>query len=529
MHRRWGLRAKMAASYVLTAAVVVAVVEVVGLGLVVPGIVASTDSRTLVDGTAVDYASRAGQLSASLGRLPTAQEFPVGDSSVHLGPGQAAVSTDGRGLWIPYATTVQDGPGPMTMVLLIDRDDRIVASSYPARYPVGSAGSAAIPAEAASDFHAALGQPKDKGIYGAKGDTPDGRVVWGAALVVTAAPDMDANAKPLGGTSVLGMVYVQYPASAGLKIPASKQDGTVWSAVLQQLGVGLVVLIGAVPVGILFGLLSTRRLIGRLRRLATSTAAVANGDYQRRVAVSGRDEVAVLENGFNRMAERLTATVSAERKLAGAEERARIARELHDAISQDLFSLRMLAGGMRKALPPGSPLLAQVETMEQTATGTMEEMQALLLHLRPVALGEGGLVPALRELSGAYRERLGVRVHTRLEPVRLGPEAEHAVLRIVQEALANAIKHARPDEIALTLVEQDGQATVTIRDDGVGFSPADSEAHHGLGLRLMNERATEVGGVLRVDSLPGRGTTVEVSLPVEVALSVDTSVSGESR
>jgi signal transduction histidine kinase len=314
---------------------------------------------------------------------------------------------------------------------------------------------------------------------------------------------------------------VQYPASAGLEIPASNQDGVAWSAVLQQLGVGLVVLIGAVPVGIMFGLLSTRRLIGRLRRLATSTAAVANGDYQRRVAVSGRDEVAVLENGFNQMAERLTATVSAERQLAGAEERARIARELHDAISQDLFSLRMLAGGMRKALPPGSPLLAQVETMEQTATGTMEEMQALLLHLRPVALGEGGLVPALQALSGAYRERLGARVHARLEPVRLGPEAEHAVLRIVQEALANAVKHARPDHIALTLVEQDGQVTVTIRDDGVGFSPADSEAHHGLGLRLMSERATEVGGVLRIDSLPGRGTTVEVSLPV------DTPTTGE--
>jgi signal transduction histidine kinase len=119
----------------------------------------------------------------------------------------------------------------------------------------------------------------------------------------------------------------------------------------------------------------------------------------------------------------------------------------------------------------------------------------------------------LQELSGAYRERLGVRVHTRLEPVRLEPEAEHAVLRIVQEALANAVKHARPDEIALTLVERDGQVTVTVRDDGTGFTPADSEAHHGLGLRLMSERAAEVGAVLHVDSVPGRGTTVEVSMP----------------
>ena len=514
MRRRWGLRAKMAASYVLTTAVAVAVVEAVGLGLVVPGIVASTDSLSVVNATAVDYAARAYLLGASLHRLPTAQEFPMGDPSVHSGPGEVATYSDGRGLRVPYAVTVPAGTGPMTMALLIGRDDRIVSSSYPARYPVGSSGSAALAADARDAYQAAFVQPKEKGIYGAKGDTPDGPVVWGMASVVTGGPDQGGKGAFPDGAAVLGLVYVQIPASAHLKLPAkSGKGGLAWSAIAGQLGAGLLVLIGAVPVGILFGLLSTRRLIGRLRRLAASTAAVADGDYRHRVSVSGRDEVAALEGGFNRMAERLAATVSAERRLAGAEERARIARELHDAISQDLFSLRMLAGGMRKALPPGSPLLAQVETMEQTATGTMEEMQALLLHLRPVALGDGGLVPALEELSGAYRERLGVLVRTRLEPVQLRPDAEHAVLRIVQEALANAVKHARPDEIVLTLAREGDRVTVTVRDDGAGFTPADPDTRHGLGLGLMRERAAEVGGALAVESAPGRGTTVEVSLP----------------
>jgi signal transduction histidine kinase len=514
MRGRWGLRAKMAASYVLTTAVVVLIVEAVGLGVVVPKILATTDRLTIVEDTARDYAASAAQLAAGLGRLPTAAQFTMGDPAVHLGPGEAAIAADGRGLKVPLATTIQDGTGPMTLALLVDPDGRIVASSYPARYPVGSPASAGIPPEVGTAYRDELRVGKVKGVYGAKGDTPGGAVVWGMSLVLADVPGETDKTVPSAAT-VLGMVYVQYPAGAKLDLPANSTQGgdTLWSAIFQQLGVGLVVLIGAVPVGILFGLLSTRRLIGRLRRLAASTAAVADGDYQRRVPVSGHDEVAVLEDGFNRMARRLTATVSAERALAGAEERARIARELHDAISQDLFSLRMLAGGMRKALPPGSPLLAQVETMEQTATGTMEEMQALLLHLRPVALGEGGLVPALEELSGAYRERLGARVDTRLEPVRLGPEAEHAVLRIVQEALANAVKHAQPDQIALTLVAQEGRVTVTVRDDGTGFDPADSRARHGLGLRLMGERATEVGGELRVESHPGVGTTVEVSLP----------------
>jgi signal transduction histidine kinase len=109
--------------------------------------------------------------------------------------------------------------------------------------------------------------------------------------------------------------------------------------------------------------------------------------------------------------------------------------------------------------------------MEQTATATMHEMQALLLELRPVALADAGLLPALEELCGAYRERLGVRVDAHLEPVELAPAAEHAVLRVVQEALANAVKHARPNRVRLSLRRQDGQVAVTVGDDGEGSTP----------------------------------------------------------
>jgi len=150
--------------------------------------------------------------------------------------------------------------------------------------------------------------------------------------------------------------------------------------------------------------------------------------------------------------------------LAGAGDRARIGREPHDSISQDLFSLRLLAGGLRKALPADSPLRSQVETMEHTATGTMHEMQALLLELRPVALEDAGLIPALEELCQAYHDRLGVTVDAELEPAELAPPVEHAVLRVVQEALANAVKHARPTRILLRLHHQDGHVEVVVND-----------------------------------------------------------------
>jgi signal transduction histidine kinase len=326
--------------------------------------------------------------------------------------------------------------------------------------------------------------------------------------VVNLGQTVNLPGTPPATADLLGVVYVQIPATAKLA-----GEPNWWRALGPQLGVGLLVLAAAVPVGLVFGLLSTRRLVGRLRRLAATTVAVAQGDYQQRVAVSGGDEVAQLEANLNRMAERLDAAMATQRQLAEAGERARIARELHDSISQDLFSLRLLAGGLRKALPAGSPLRPQVQTMEHTATATMHEMQALLLELRPVALADVGLLPALEELCQAYRQRLGVTVDADLEPMSLSPPAEHAVLRVVQEALANAVKHAQPTQIRLRLHHQNGQVEVTVTDDGAGFEPAHAEQRHGLGLRLMRQRVAELGGTFQLDSTPGQGTSVRILLP----------------
>ena len=212
-------------------------------------------------------------------------------------------------------------------------------------------------------------------------------------------------------------------------------------------------LAAAVPVGVAFGLLSTRRLTRRLRRLATLTLEVADGDFQRRVRVSGHDEVSLLEENFNRMASQLQASLDANRRFAEAnarhEERSRIARELHDSISQELFSLGVLAGGLRRALPAASPVLPEVETMERTAGGAMREMRSLLLALRPAALEEADLSGAIEAVCHAYSERLGIPVRAEVGLTGLGaaglpPAMEHAVLRVTQEAVANAARHAGP-------------------------------------------------------------------------------------
>jgi signal transduction histidine kinase len=504
MRRRWGLQAKMTASYVLVTAAVVVLVEVVAAAVVLPQLVSGAEGPALVQVLASDYANMVTRQSATNGRLPTADELRLDQPP--LPPSQARNSADEPGVGSPDLPLRAEVLRP-PLVLLLAPDGRVVASANPARYPVGrrlgDPAMGALPAQVRTRPPTAWG--KRDGLTPTP--TPAGAVLWTAAPVLDLA-GLDKGTKPSPASDLLGVVYVQLPATAKLA------EGPNWrQALTPQLRVGLLVLAAAIPVGIVFGLLSTRRLIRRLRRLAATTVAVAGGDYHQRLPVAGGDEVAQLEASLNRMAERLDAAMATQRQLAEAGERTRIARELHDAISQDLFSLRLLAGGLRKALPAGSPLRPQVQTMEQTATATMHEMQALLLELRPVALADAGLVPALEELCQAYRERLGVAVDADLEPVELAPPAEHAVLRVVQEALANAVKHAQPNRIALRLQQQDGQVAVTVSDDGGGFDPATAKQHHGLGLGLMRERIVELGGSFQLDSTPGEGTSVRVLLP----------------
>jgi signal transduction histidine kinase len=482
-------------------------VEVVAAVLVLPGLVSGAERATKVQLLASDTANRVMQQSATLGRLPTARELRLDQAALGLPAGQARTSADGAGVVLPDAPTLLPVLRPPLVVLLLAPDGQVVASSTPASYPVGR--RVGDPAMGALPAQVTTRPPTAWGRRDGLTPTPtrNGAVLWAAAPVLDLG-GLSKGTKPSPVSDLLGVVYLQLPATAKLA-----EEPSWWGALGPQLGVGLLVLAAAVPVGLVFGLLSTRRLIRRLRRLAATTVAVAQGDYQQRVPVAGGDEVAGLEANLNRMAERLEGAMASQRQLASADERARIARELHDAISQDLFSLRLLAGGLRKALPAGSPLRPQVTTMEQTADQTMHEMQALLLELRPVALQDAGLIPALQELCRAYRERLGVTVDADLDPVELASPTEHAVLRVVQEALANAVKHAQPTQIRLRLHQEDGQVAVTVSDDGGGFDPQLAEQRHGLGLGLMRQRVAELGGTFQLDSTPGQGTSVRILLP----------------
>lgn len=199
---------------------------------------------------------------------------------------------------------------------------------------------------------------------------------------------------------------------------------------------------------------------------------------------------------------------------AGEQERARLARELHDSVAQALYGITLGAKTARATLERDAERTrASLDYTIRLAEGGVSEMKALLFSLRPDALEEGGLVAALTQNAHALEARHGLTVHASLkvEPP-LTPAAQAAAYRVAQEALHNTVKHARATAVWLGVRQEGTRVLVEVRDDGRGFDPAALRGGT-LGQRSMRERAQGVGGTLTVQSTPGKGTVVTLTLP----------------
>jgi signal transduction histidine kinase len=204
------------------------------------------------------------------------------------------------------------------------------------------------------------------------------------------------------------------------------------------------------------------------------------------------------------------------RELNIVEERNRLARELHDAVSQKLFGLVLNAEAAATLLErDGDAAAEQVGRLGELAQEALEELRGLIFELRPASLEEEGLAATLRKHVDMLRRVHGREVELRITgPAKTAPEDEGEVFRIAQEALNNALRHADAERVELRLQGRDGRLTLTVADNGVGFDPdaPGLRARH-LGLTSMEERARALGGTLAVVSRPGDGTTVTLEVP----------------
>jgi signal transduction histidine kinase len=202
------------------------------------------------------------------------------------------------------------------------------------------------------------------------------------------------------------------------------------------------------------------------------------------------------------------------------EERQRLAREMHDSVTQSLYSLNLFAEAAQDSICGGDLERTHhyLERLSATGQQALKEMRLLIYQLHPPALSEEGLAGALRQRLEAVEHRAGVQAQIVVDaPLVLPSRVESALYRIAQEALNNVLKHAHACRVVVRIGSQGEQVYLEVEDNGRGFDLDRVEGHGGLGLMSIRERAEELGGEVRVSSAPGTGTAVRVVVPLPTA------------
>jgi signal transduction histidine kinase len=199
------------------------------------------------------------------------------------------------------------------------------------------------------------------------------------------------------------------------------------------------------------------------------------------------------------------------------EERQRLARDLHDSVTQSLYGLTLFTEASREWAAAGDlqRVEGQLARIAETAGQALKEMRLLVYELRPFDLHNEGIVAALNRRLDAVERRAGVDAHLRADiQDDLSSVVEETLFRIAQQALANALKHAHASRVGVSLRAREGRAELEVVDDGVGFELEAVRGQGGMGLTSMQERMENVGGVFAVATAPGKGTRVRAEMPI---------------
>lgn len=272
------------------------------------------------------------------------------------------------------------------------------------------------------------------------------------------------------------------------------------------------------------------KLSARHRELLVGFGMLQNGKYRTKLSVQGDDELGLLEQGFNELAIQMNVQLKSLQRLvdqnvmmikqaeqaAMTEERQKIARELHDAVSQQLFALSMLSSAAeRTANSHPEQAIPLIQKISILSVKTLNEMRALLLHLRPMDLQNKTLASAISELLEELETRTDVTFDLHFpEQSALSQGSEEHVYRIMQEVLANCLRHADATQVKIVAEIRSSHFLLTIRDNGKGFDQS-KKKQTSYGLLTIRERCEEIGGTARLFSKEGEGTEWEFQIPCQ--------------
>lgn len=199
-----------------------------------------------------------------------------------------------------------------------------------------------------------------------------------------------------------------------------------------------------------------------------------------------------------------------------SQERNRLARELHDSVSQQLFAASMMMSAINETKAPSEDRESkQLKMVEEMIHQSQLEMRALLLHLRPVALKGKCLQEGIEELLIELKQKVTMNIKWKVEPFPLDKGVEDHLFRILQESVSNTLRHSKAEQLEVLLIKRDDKVIMRVVDDGLGFKVEETKAGS-YGLQNMHERAGEIGGTLKIVSVENKGTRLEVKVPILV-------------
>lgn len=285
---------------------------------------------------------------------------------------------------------------------------------------------------------------------------------------------------------------------------------------------------GIVVFTLIIGYIAGRRIQGKIDLLHLNMLQVAKGNLSIRMPETADQTFAGVYQEFNEMVDSMETKMQLLQQLgeqevmekeqaaekAVLEERRRMARDLHDTVSQQLFAIHMAASSLPKVLESNAPAAHTVlEQLIQMSNTAQKQMRALIAQLRPMELVGKSLAEALDQWFPDYCRQNGLKGIKDLDlQGELSEAKEHQLFLIIQEAMANIVKHAGAHLVSLSLREGPRQVVLGISDDGQGFSGT-SQKQGSYGLTTMKERAEKLGGHVEVISKPGAGTTIRVHIP----------------
>ncbi len=285
----------------------------------------------------------------------------------------------------------------------------------------------------------------------------------------------------------------------------------------------------SILVGVAFGLSSGMYWRKQLEGMTAALTQLGQGrPVEEQPAVSKTQEIELMWKQVEKVQQHVSEQTKLSQKLANeraedqekqiqkvvSEERNRLARELHDSVSQQLFAASMLMSAVNEsgaAKTDGER--KQLNLVEEMIHQSQLEMRALLLHLRPVALKGKTLIEGIQELLMELAQKVPLEIEWKVESIALNKGVEDHLFRILQESVSNTLRHAKATTLEVLCLEREGTVLLRVVDDGVGFDVETSKTGS-YGLQNMHERALELGGTMKIVSVPGKGTRLEVRIPV---------------